>query len=75
MADRIKNMSEVLQTKIGVQPTAVARRKAALGGRSALITGRPEKGANIQSCAVLQVDKEVQTTISPPRRSGVRLHG
>lgn len=36
-----------LQTRaqIGVQPTAVARRKSALGGRRALITGRPTKAS------------------------------
>lgn len=36
-----------LQTSkmIGVQPTAIARRKAALGGRRALIPGRPPKGS------------------------------
>ena len=32
-------------TKIGVQPTAVARRKAPLGGRRAVITGRPPKSS------------------------------
>ena len=32
-------------TKIGVQPTAVSRRKAALGGRRALGAGRPPKSS------------------------------
>ncbi|CAL8256348.1 unnamed protein product [Arctogadus glacialis] len=31
--------------KIGVQPTVVARRKTPLGGRRALITGRPTKSS------------------------------
>ncbi|CAL8334539.1 unnamed protein product [Arctogadus glacialis] len=31
--------------KIGVQPTAVARRKTPLGGRPALFTGRPTKSS------------------------------
>ncbi|XDV11898.1 hypothetical protein PO909_000693 [Leuciscus waleckii] len=34
-----------MSTQIGVQPTAVARRKTPLGGRQALITGRPPKRA------------------------------
>ncbi|XP_062391790.1 uncharacterized protein LOC134079728 [Sardina pilchardus] len=34
-----------MSVAIGVQPTAVARRKAPLGGRRALITGRPTKRA------------------------------
>ncbi|XP_058628486.1 uncharacterized protein LOC131538589 isoform X2 [Onychostoma macrolepis] len=34
-----------MSTQIGVQPTAVARRKTPLGGRRALITGRPPKRA------------------------------
>ncbi|XP_077065726.1 uncharacterized protein LOC143718595 [Siphateles boraxobius] len=34
-----------MSTQIGVQPTAVARRKTPLGGRWALITGRPPKRA------------------------------
>nr|XP_054757554.1 uncharacterized protein LOC129263679 [Lytechinus pictus] len=46
-AQRIRNKYLLTSKKIGVQPTAVARRKAALGGRRALITGRPVKGANI----------------------------
>lgn len=39
------NARKCLQTstKIGVQPTAVARRKTPLEGRRALITGRPTK--------------------------------
>ena len=37
--------AKLLTTKqIGVGPHAVSRRKAALGGRRALITGRPVKG-------------------------------
>ncbi|XP_076155836.1 uncharacterized protein LOC143139123 isoform X2 [Alosa pseudoharengus] len=34
-----------MSVAIGVQPSAVARRKAPLGGRRALITGRPPKSA------------------------------
>lgn len=38
-----RNRSLQTSTQIGVQPTAVSRRKKALGGRRALITGRPVK--------------------------------
>ncbi|XP_041479205.1 uncharacterized protein LOC121426864 [Lytechinus variegatus] len=42
-AKLVKRPGLQTSTKIGVQPTAVSRRKAALGGRRALITGRPLK--------------------------------
>ena len=46
-ADRVRRKYLQTSSKIGVQPTAVARRKAPLGGRRALITGRPVKGVHL----------------------------
>ncbi|KAK0138070.1 hypothetical protein N1851_025733 [Merluccius polli] len=49
-----------ISTQIGVQPTAFARRKTPLGGRQALITGRPPKRAwrehnyGKDNCSVLE---------------------
>ncbi|XP_071512007.1 uncharacterized protein [Diadema antillarum] len=43
-ARHFSQQAMLTSTKIGIHPTAVSRRKTAVGGRRALITGRPVKG-------------------------------